>query len=285
MNAILYLSCLLLTLTINVSASQNETTLKTESNSKPIASNYKNDPNECIMLIHGFGGSTIDFKPLTDIFDSLGVNYYALMLSGHGTKPEDLKDVKHEVWLAESFNAFDSLALEYDRVSLIGFSMGGAISLIIASERDVHRLTVLSPYFETHKKWYYFGKPEVWAARFAKVFPYIRKLKIGQISDPKGLETYTAYRKIPLKAVAELSEIGKIALSQVEDISCPILWMHSTNDIVADFILSKESFERTKSDEKRFIEFSESNHIILYDYDADVSIHAIQRFMNVIVSY
>jgi carboxylesterase len=280
MRIVLYLSCLLLTLTINVSASQNETPKITEK-SMVNTSDFNNDPNECIMLIHGFGGSIVDFKPLTDIFDSLGVNYYAITLSGHGTTPEDLKDVKHEAWLAESSNAFDSLSLIYDRVSLIGFSMGGAICIILSSKRNVHKLTVLSPYFEVNKKWYYFGKPEIWAKRFSNVFTYIKKLKIGQINDPKGLEKYDAYRKVPLQAVTELSEIGKLALSQIADVRSPILWLHSKKDIVSDFTLSKNSFDRVTSTEKTFIKFSESNHIILYDYESNDAINEILKFLGV----
>jgi len=271
---------IILILTINVCASQNEIIPVISEKSKVITSDYKNDPNECIMLIHGFGGSTLDVKPLTDVFDSLGVNYYALMLDGHGTNPEDLKDVKHETWIEESFSKYDSLSLKYEAVSLIGFSMGGAISIIIASKREVHKLTVLSPYFEVHKKWYYFGKPEIWATRFSGVFHYIKKLKIGQINDPEGLERYDAYSKVPLQAVGELSEVGKVALRQVENVTCPILWIHSTKDIVSDFSLSKASFDRVSSTEKIFIEFSNSNHIILYDYESRDAINEILHFIS-----
>jgi len=268
---------IILILTINVGTLQSETALQ---KSEVITSGYKNDPNECIMLIHGFGGSTFDVKPLTDVFDTLGVNYFALMLEGHGTNPEDLKNVKHETWIGESFSKFDSLSLKYEHVSLVGFSMGGAISIILASRREVHKLTVLSPYFEVYKKWYYFGKPEIWARRFSNVFHYIKKLKIGQINDPEGLERYDAYRKVPLQAVAELSKVGKIALTRVTDVTCPILWIHSKKDIVSEFTLSKKSFDRVSSTEKTFIEFSESNHIILYDYESNDAINEILRFMS-----
>ncbi|MBC8465892.1 alpha/beta hydrolase [bacterium] len=232
------------------------------------------------MLIHGFGGSIIDVKPLTDIFDSLGVNYYSMMLEGHGTCPEDLKDVKYQTWLEQSFSQFDSLSLKYDFVSLIGFSMGGAISIIISSKRAVHKLAVLSPYFEVNEKWYYFGKPEIWARRFSSVIPNIKKLKIGQINDPKGLERYSAYTKVPLRAVSELSKIGKLALKQIDRVKCPLLWIHSRNDIVSDFSLSRKSFDAVASTQKIFIEFSNSNHIILYDYDSNDAINEIFSFLS-----
>jgi len=277
---IIVIGLIILILTTNCNTLRKEIALEKSEKSKIITSNYKKDPNECIMLIHGFGGSTVDVKPLTDIFDSLGVNYYSLMLEGHGTNPEDLKDVKHETWIEDSFSKYDSLSQKYDRVSLIGFSMGGAISIILSSEREVHKLTVLSPYFEVHKKWYYFGKPEIWARRFSSVIHYIKKLKKGQINDPKGLEKYSAYSRVPLQAVGELTKVGKAALRRTADVSCPILWIHSKSDIVSNFSLSKKSFDRVTSAEKLFIEYSNSNHIILYDYDSNDAINEILRFMS-----
>lgn len=171
-----------------------------------------NHKNECVMLIHGFGGSPYDLKPRTDVMDSLNINLFSVRLAGHGTHPRDLKNIQYTTWIDDCFEIYDNLSLEYNSIVLIGFSMGGAICQIMASRRNVAKLVVLSPYYRIYQKWYYFGRPEKWAKRFSFIIPYIKKLTIGQINDPKGLEDYNAYDKLPLKAVAELVNVGNLAL-------------------------------------------------------------------------
>ena len=234
---------------------------------------------ECIMLFHGFGGSPHDLKPLTDVLDSLQKDYYAVTLEGHGTHPRDLKDVKHTTWINDCFNIYDSLSTEYKSIVLIGFSMGGAISQIISAERDVSKLVLLSPYYRIRQKWYYLGKPEKWAKRLNLLLPYVKKMKIGQINDPKGLNSYNAYEKLPLKAVGELVKVGNMALASGYNVKCPILWMHSNRDIVSDFRFSRDTFNKYESNNKKFIEYTNSNHILLYDYDSIDVIEQIMRFL------
>lgn len=271
-------STLLLVILINA-YSNNEINININNKLEIYSDNYDKTADECIMLIHGFGGSTHDLKPLTQVMDTLEKAYYAVTLAGHGTHPRDLKNINHETWINDCFDIYDSLAHQYERIVLVGFSMGGAISQLITSKRDVSKLVVLSPYFKVKQKWYYLGKPEKWAKRFSFILPYIKKLKIGQINDPKGLENYSAYERIPLKAVGELVKVGNLSLEEGNNIKCPTMWMHSKNDIVSDFNLSRETFDRIESADKEFIEFTRSNHIILYDYDSNEVIEQIVRFL------
>jgi|GEM_PF-2654043 len=236
--------------------------------------------SQCLMLLHGFGGSPHDLKPLTNVLDTLNVSYFTVLLAGHGTHPRDLKNIQYKTWISDCFDIYDSLSNEFESVALIGFSMGGAISQIISAERDVSKLVVLSPYYRIHQKWYYFGKPEKWAKRFSIVMPYIKKLKIGQINDPSGLEKYSAYEKLPLRAVGELVKVGNLAIEEAKNVSCPVLWLHSKGDIVSDYNLSFDAFNNNESSDKAFISFTRSNHILLYDYDSDEVIQRILRFLH-----
>ncbi|MFC1692155.1 alpha/beta hydrolase, partial [Candidatus Latescibacterota bacterium] len=214
-----------------------------------------------------FGGSPVDLKPLTDALEKGDHAFRSIILPGHGTTPKDLKDVTVDEWLKESFSAYKELKKEYNEVSVVGFSMGGAIALFIAAEKDVNKLVLISPYFKVKEKWFYFGKPEKWANRLTKIIPFVKKPKIGQINDPDGLKRYVAYKSLPTKSIGELSKIGSIATDKGKSVTCETLWIHSKGDIVADFQLSKEVYKSIPSKKKYFIEYNKSNHIILYDYD------------------
>jgi carboxylesterase len=220
-----------------------------------------------VLLIHGYGGSPFDVKPLCDALEKRGYAFHAILLPGHGTTPRDLKNIKEKDWLDATGRAYDELKQKYGTVSVVGFSMGGAIAVFTAAENDVSKLVLISPYFKVRQRWFYFGKPEAWARRFAGIIPYVKKPKIGQINDPDGLERYIAYRHLPTKTMRELSSLGRSAVKKAKDVECDTLWMHSKSDIVADFQLGKKVFDSIPAKKKHFVQYEKSNHILLYDYD------------------
>lgn len=234
-----------------------------------------------ILLIHGFGGSPLDYKPVEESLRKSGYAFKTIILPGHGTNPKDLQNTQMNDWLAKSFSEYDSLKEKYGEVSVIGFSMGGTISLCIAAEKPVEKLVLISPYFKVKEQWYYFGKPEQWARRLNTVIPFVKKLKMGQINDPKGLEKYIAYNYLPTKAICELAKLGNHAKEEAGKVRCETLWIHSRGDFVADFQLSREVFDLLPATRKTFIEYNKSNHIILYDYDSGGAIKNIISFLTI----
>lgn len=232
-----------------------------------------------VLLIHGFGGSPIDMKPLADELRKNGTAFNAIVLPGHGTTHKDLENIVMKEWLYASFSAYDEMKKQYDEVYIVGFSMGGALALCIAGERDVNRIVLLSPYFRVKEKWYYFGSPEEWALRFNDIMHFIQKPKTGQINDPAGLQRYAAYEYLPLKTISELSKLGEFAKKKAKNVRSETLWIHSTGDIVADFDMSKRVFDSIPSKKKHFQKYEKSNHIILYDYDSEDAIRRIVSFL------
>ena len=181
--------------------------------------------------------------------------------------------------LSASFSAYDNLARRYGKVSVVGFSMGGAIALFLASGRDVHKLALISPYFKVRGAWYYFGSPEAWARRLNRLIPFVKIFKAGQINDPAGLSRYSApYSRLPTRPVANLSELGKMAAMKAQE-SVATIWIHSRGDFVADFDLSKKTFDSVPVREKCMVEYERSNHVILYDYDSDDAIRRTVFFL------
>ncbi len=232
-----------------------------------------------VLLIHGFGGSPIDMQPLADELKKRGIAFNAIILPGHGTSYEDLEHITMKEWLNASFSAYDAMKKQYGEVNVVGFSLGGALALCLAEQREVHKTVLLSPYFEVKDEWYYFGEPEEWAVRLSEIKHFIKKLKIGQINDPEGLRRYDAYEYIPLKTIGELPKLGDFAREKAKYVRSELLWFHSTGDIVADYEESRKVFDSVPSKKKRFEKYERSNHIILYDHDSKDAINKIISFL------
>lgn len=266
--ALIAVPCLIFNVCMSHSLDNEERYLMKLSTREKLSERFTDGLSPAILMIHGFGGSPFDVRPLAEILEKRGYAVKAVLLPGHGTRARDLKDIKKEEWLKESFACYRDLKDEYGDVSIVGFSMGGAIGLCIAAENEVDKLVLISPYFKVRKRWFNFGRPEDWARRFSWIIPYVRKPKMGQINDPNGLRRYVAYMHLPTKAVNELDGVGTLAKEKAKRVTCPTLWAHSGGDIVADFRLSKQIFKSVPASKKYFIEYQKSNHIILYDYDS-----------------
>ena len=232
-----------------------------------------------VLLLHGYGGSPYDFKPLIDAFDKQGIAYHAVLLPGHGSSPKDLNKVSSDELVNAALDAYDDLHEEYGEVIVAGFSMGGGLSLNVAGERDPVGLVLFGAYVEVTRKWYYFGRAEDWARRLHKIMPYVRKIGDMNINDPEGKKLYDSYHTLPVKTVMELEKIGKEAKEKADDIHCPVLWLHSREDIAADYNAAKKCFDKIASDDKEFITYEKSNHIILFDYDAEDAVKRTLEFM------
>ena len=235
--------------------------------------------NPAILLIHGFGGSPTDLQPIINDLTNRHIAFEAILLEGHGKNPSDLMYTNYWQWLHQSSLAFDKVKMRFRQLILPGVTMFDIIARSLSTQKDVNKLIVISPFFQITKKWYYFGTIESWSQRFSSIIPYVKKLKIGQINDPKGLAKYIAYQYLPLKAIGQLHQIGEIATYKCSEVNQHILWFHSTSDNVSDYNQSFQAFNTLASNNKTFIKYSKSNHILLFDYDSQDVINHINKFI------
>ncbi|MBN1902078.1 alpha/beta fold hydrolase, partial [Candidatus Sumerlaeota bacterium] len=286
------LGIMLLSIIANYAATMNSLNKEEKSYNKPPNEVYPkfaeiSQPGAppAVLLVHGFGGSPFDFKPLTDELASQGIAFHAILLPGHGTTPRNLKDITEEQMICHALNSLDALKQKYDSVSVAGFSMGGAIAINLAEQREIDQLILFGPYIEITQKWYYPGKPENWAKRLFTIMPYVKKRKYSpnpnftNINDPEGFKRYDSYKHLPVKTVRELEKISRNARANIDRIHCDVLWFHSKGDIAADFNSAKSFFEKIPSQNKTFVEYTKSNHIILFDYDSEDAIKRTIAFL------
>ncbi|MCX5784205.1 MAG: alpha/beta fold hydrolase [Elusimicrobia bacterium] len=82
-----------------------------------------------VVMIHGLTDSPWFMRKLGEILYEQGYNVVSLLLPGHGTKPEDLLTATKQQWQQEVDRGLGIAAGLGERISLAGFSTGGALSL------------------------------------------------------------------------------------------------------------------------------------------------------------
>jgi pimeloyl-ACP methyl ester carboxylesterase len=94
---------------------------------------WESESPEAVLCLHGFTGAPGVFRKLGRVFQNDGLNVFAPVLPGHGTVPEDLIEVTSQQLLDAAEQAYDSLARGYERVHIVGLSMGGALATLLAA--------------------------------------------------------------------------------------------------------------------------------------------------------
>jgi carboxylesterase len=97
------------------------------------------------LLVHGFTGSPADMRTLGDTVHACGVDVHAMVLPGMAAELEHLNDMTAAVWRDAVRRRWREYAANYKRTVLIGYSMGGALSMLAAIDQPPDLLVLIAP--------------------------------------------------------------------------------------------------------------------------------------------
>ncbi len=228
------------------------------------------DATGAILMVHGFVGGSNNFNTVPDILAEHGWHVRVMRLPGHGTSPLDFEEVSADELTDAVHAELIKLKETYSTVVLAGHSMGGALSTIAAAEDNPDRLVLAAPYYGVTYHWYYILKPESWNR---VLHPFIRWVYKGelfkQVNREEVKNSIVSYAWIPTHGLQILDEIGKQARQPetLERIHCPILLLHSINDVAASFTEAQRAFKIIPAEQKKAVWLEKSNHQIFWDYE------------------
>ncbi len=203
-------------------------------------------------------------RPLGEFLSKrLGFEIFAPLLPGHGTTPEDMARQKAETWLETVAEAYRSLSKQYNRVHVIGLSMGAVLSALLYEKKGIEptTLTLLAPSVYLRK----------WLHRLTcAIFPWIPvPLWLGSIKkDEPGVAGQVAYSHYPIAATKQLFRVCRWARSLKLTCSIPTLIYYVREDVVvrpksAHFLAS-----RFFTPPERLIELLDPEHVLTLSGEA-----------------
>jgi carboxylesterase len=198
------------------------------------------------LLIHGFTGGPDEMRGLGEHLAGCGLTVLGMRLPGHGGTPDELALVRWRDWLAAAEGAYSYLMGRCARVSLAGFSLGGALAILLAARHPVHKLALMATPMRLQgdwrvnllalvrhtTPWFYpleradFRDPEV-RAQVARYAPEI------DLEDPQVQARVRREARISLHAVDELRLTLAAARAALPLVQVPALVMHGREDTVA----------------------------------------------------
>jgi carboxylesterase len=215
-----------------------------------------------VLLVHGFTGSPASMKPWGRALSERGYAVEVPLLPGHGTRWQDLNKVTWTQWYDEASRAFDGLQTTCDKVVVGGLSMGGAVALRLAEDRGdaVAGVVLVNPFLSSTRK----------ELVVLPVLKHVVPSMGGVVNDIKRPgQDEVGYRRLPLKGLAQVVAMWKVAVPDLGRVTQPLLYFRSTVDHVIDPSSSPTVLQGVGSadTEERLLE--NSYHVATLDNDAD----------------
>lgn len=214
-----------------------------------------------VLLIHGFSGNPHSLRPWGEHLAEAGYTVRVPRLPGHGTTWQEMNRTRWEDWYGEVVRAFDKLAANCDQVVAGGLSMGAALALQLAEEKqtEVAGLLLVNPGLSSYSK----------LVPFRHVFKNVVPTTPGIKNDIKRPgQDELAYDRVPSKAAASMIDAWKHVIADLPKVTQPLLMFRSAEDHVvppssSQIILSKVS---SRDLAERVLE--NSYHVATLDNDA-----------------
>ena len=231
-----------------------------------------------IIMVHGFGGSPLDMKPLAQALNDRGFKVvvpvvpcqiaHSFAYRRHRYLPDRYLDWLETILTAETDKSGR-------RPILIGFSMGGTLATIMAARGLPARAVLLAPYFRL-ALWDGFMATSAAALRFmVPVVP--RLIKVG-VKDRTGRKIYRPGTHLAcLKAFLHLRVLAARAADQVPRIEVPTLVLTAADDSVADTGSTHSLFQSHPA--ATVEQCPRSDHVVLFDFDRQWAIRRVVRFV------
>ena len=214
-----------------------------------------------VLVLHGFTGNPASMRPLATVIAEAGFSVLLPRLPGHGTSVEDMKTTTWSDWSKTALAAYDELRARTERATVVGLSMGGALTAFVNEHRsDVAGNVFINPLVKPMPE-------ELRDGLQALIDGGVEELEsIG--SDIKKADTIEAsYNATPLSCVQSLFEGIDDVHANLSKISAPSLLFSSREDHVVTSDNGDDLMTMVSGPIER-IWLEDSYHVATMDNDA-----------------
>lgn len=225
-----------------------------------------------ILLVHGFVGTPQSVKFLGKQFADKGFTVLAPRLKGHGTHFKELEEATHEDWLDQLEQDYYKLKQVCNDVFIVGQSMGGALSLLLANKVKPSGVITINAAFQV---------PGYELYKDEQIIKYVQEGK-PDIKDDSVIEI--TYPFVPVHAIKQLLSVIEISKKNLLHVTSPLLLFKSIHDHVVPPASTDLVYENVSSCQKEMIELTNSYHVASMDFDKNVIIQSSEIFIRNIIA-
>ena len=221
-----------------------------------------------VLLMHGWTGSPAHMRPLATSLNEAGFTVRGTLLAGHGTTVEEMVGTGWRDWIRSAAVEAIELAESGRPLHLVGLSMGGIISLLLAPVLEAASVTTInSPQAVRNRR-----------ARFAGIYRGIDRIDPREPPAPASPEMQQfqqQYDARPVGTAAELGDLIRAARRNLHRVTCPVLVIQSRADETVRPKSAEIIYDGISSVEKGLVWLEQSCHVATLDEERDVIAEAV----------
>ena len=224
----------------------------------------------CVVIFHGFGGTTSEVQPIVDAAIDAGYAVEAPLMPGHGGRVESLQDRTFADLTEAMAKVVEDAIAVHGRVVICGFSLGSLVAMELAARQlpGVVGLVVLGNAIELagplraafqlvdRRGW----KLPDW---------YLVKFWSADVRDKAVRDEIVTYDRNPIRASLEVHRGGEHVKKRLDRIEVPTLVLHGVRDKVCPVANAEFVRTRIKSRDITLRTYANSAHLVACDLDRE----------------
>jgi carboxylesterase len=226
-----------------------------------------------VLVLHGFTGNPYSMRPLAERCAQAGYSVELPRLPGHGTTLADLVARRWSDFVEVALRSYDELAQRCEKVAVVGLSVGGGLTALIAEERaTVAGCVFINPMLKGPGAEMEQGLRDL-------IDSGLEVLATDGASDIKkpGV-TEAKYEGWPLRALASVIEGVEAVDAKLSSITAPSLLLSSREDHTVAPDNGDEIVEKSSGPVER-IWLEASYHVATLDNDQELVERATIEFL------
>lgn len=233
---------------------------------KPV-NQQNSDADRALLILHGFSSSPAVYRRLIPKIK----HYDAIVcpaLPGHAESIEAFSQVKASDWLSASTALCERLIKDYQKVDVLGLSLGGLLACKLSQSFDLNHLFLLAPALKLQMR----------VNRMLKLAQVLQYLGFKQLRNAAGnlmTQDYAeiAYRILPISSIIEMLTLAQEY--QWLAPKCPVDLFLGKHDEVISSVDVEQLFRPLPNATIHWLEHSA--HVLPLDNDVEHIIQCINR--------
>ena len=222
----------------------------------------KGGPVGCLLL-HGYTGAPKEMRMLAESLSGDGYTVLAPRLFGHATDPQDMLRARWWDWIASAEDGLNILRSVTDRQVVMGLSMGGVLSLILAARYKVNAVVSYSSPCKMP------DDPRLKLIRLLHWFVPRQPKGLPDWHNLEAAKDHVDYPYFPTRSIIELQELIKVMRSELPAVKVPAFFVQSHGD----HTISPESmdflYKHVSSKVKNRLWVDDSGHVVIREPESE----------------
>lgn len=220
---------------------------------------FPGGPAGC-LLVHGFSGAPDEMRWMGEYLAERGFSVLGIRLFGHATDPADMNRARWRDWLASVEDGYHLLSGQCNQIVTVGFSLGGALSLLAARHLPLAGVVVMATPLQV-------PDPRVRRLRWAipllsKLVPFLEQPPPSPSSVRGTADEHLHYPVYPVRAAAELHDVLGEMRRGLPAVQPPVLLIFARDDPAVSRDDAEAMLARLGSADKQLTWIEHGGHVI-----------------------